>query len=72
MRVDLCRRDVGVTEQLLDDTQVGAAGEQVGREAVAELVRVDVAEVRQLGVATHDLPHRDTLERAARVRQQQS
>jgi hypothetical protein len=41
--VDLRGRDVGVAEQGLDGAQVGAALEQVGGEAVAELVRRDGA-----------------------------
>jgi hypothetical protein len=38
--VDLRRRQRAVAEQLLDHAQVGAALEQVGRERVAETVRV--------------------------------
>lgn len=40
--VDLGRRDVGVAEDLLDDAQVGAAGQHVGGEGVAQRVRVEV------------------------------
>ena len=47
MGVDLGRREALVAEQLLDDPQVGAAVEQVGREAVAEGVRRDAE--RQTG-----------------------
>ena len=39
--VDLGRRQVLVAEQLLDDAQVGAAVEQMGRERVAEGMRRD-------------------------------
>ena len=39
--VDLGRGDRGVAEHLLDDAEVGAAGEQVGGEAVPERVRAD-------------------------------
>ena len=41
VRVELGRREVGVAEHLLDAAQVGAALEQVGRERVAQQVRVD-------------------------------
>ena len=41
VRVPLRRPDVGVAEHLLDAPQVGAALEQVGRERMAEEVRVD-------------------------------
>ena len=40
MAVDLRGRERAVSEQLLDDAQVGAALEQVGGEGVAEAVRV--------------------------------
>ena len=40
MSVDLGGLQTGVTEQFLDDTQVGTAVEQVGGEAVAEGVGV--------------------------------
>ena len=43
MRVDLGRGDIGMAEHLLDDTQVGAALEQVAGERVAQHVRVDGA-----------------------------
>src|SRR4051794_29410914 len=39
VRVHLGRRDVGVSEHLLDCAQVAAAGEQVRGEAVAQRVR---------------------------------
>ncbi len=34
--VDLCRRDVAVTEQQLHDTQIGAVIEQVCREGMPQ------------------------------------
>ena len=43
VRVELGRAQVGVAEHLLDAAQVGAALEQVGREGVAQQVRVDAA-----------------------------
>src|SRR5208283_256715 len=42
VRVDLGGADVGVAEHRLHRPQVGAPLEQVGREAVAKLVRADV------------------------------
>ena len=39
MRVQLGRGDTRMSEQLLDDAQVGAALEQMGRERVAQRVR---------------------------------
>ena len=41
--IDLGRGDRGVAEHFLDDAQIGAAGEEVGGEAVPERVRADVA-----------------------------
>ena len=42
VRIDLCGTDAGVSEQLLDAAQVVAGFEQVGRERMAEQMRVDV------------------------------
>jgi hypothetical protein len=42
MRVNLRGRDIGVTEQLLDDAEVGAVAEQMRREAMPQEMRVDV------------------------------
>src|SRR5205085_12089912 len=47
MRVLLRRAERAVTEQLLDGAQVGAALEKMGRERVAQRVRVDAG--RELG-----------------------
>ena len=41
MRVELCRGDTRMTEQLLDDPQVGAALEEMGGKRVAQGVRAD-------------------------------
>ena len=41
--VNLGRGDRGVAEHLLDDAEVGAAGQEVGGEAVPERVRADLA-----------------------------
>src|SRR5690606_41980583 len=46
----------GVTEHLLDGAQVGAAGEQVGRRAVAQAVRGEVAHAGERGETVHALP----------------
>ena len=45
VRVELGRPEVGVAEHLLHAAQVGAALEQVGREGVAEEVRMDAIRV---------------------------
>src|SRR3954453_18418172 len=56
MRVELSRRDVGVPQHLLDRPQVAAAGQEMGRKAVAEGVRAHLAvEPDVLGVALDDL-----------------
>ncbi len=41
VRINLRRVDGGVTEELLDGADVGAIGEKVGGEGVAERVRRD-------------------------------
>ena len=41
MRIDLCRGNVRVAQKRLHRTEVGAVYEKIGREAVAEFVRVD-------------------------------
>ena len=42
MGVDLCRGNVCVTEEFLDDTQVGAVGQEMGGKGVAQQMRVDI------------------------------
>ena len=42
VRVHLRRRNIGVPEHFLNDPQVGAIAKQVGREAMAEKVRVNI------------------------------
>src|SRR3954453_13272350 len=55
VRVHLRGRDIGVAEHLLDGAQVAAAGEQVGREAVAEGVWAELtSEADGAGVALDD------------------
>lgn len=39
VRVNLRRRDVGMAQQFLDNTQIRAAADEVAGEAVAERVR---------------------------------
>ena len=41
MSVDLRRRDVSVAKQRLQGTKVGPAGQQMGREGVAQDMRAD-------------------------------
>jgi hypothetical protein len=65
MGIDLRRADVGMTQKILNDPQVGAAHEEVGRETVAEFVRVDVLKAGDGGVLPDDLPDCDSFERAA-------
>ena len=40
VRIDLRRGQAGVTQQLLERSQIGAARQQMGRKAVSEGVRV--------------------------------
>ena len=57
MRIDLRRRNIGVSEHLLNNPQIGAVSEQMRRETMAEKVRVNV--LLQPGaprVFLHDLP----------------
>jgi len=57
MRIDLRRRNIGVAEHLLNNPQIGAVSEKMGRETMAEKVRVNV--LLQAGaprVSLHDLP----------------
>src|ERR687891_1029338 len=46
VRVQLGGREVGMAEHLLDAAEVGAALEQVGRERMAEKVRVDAGRLQ--------------------------
>lgn len=56
--VDFGRREVGVSEQILYDPQVGTAFKHVGGEAVAEKVRIDVfRNPRKQGRALDDPEH---------------
>ena len=54
--VDLGGGDVGVAEHFLDDPEVGAVVEEVGGEAVAELVGMDfLGEASSGGAFVDDL-----------------
>ena len=58
MRIDLRRRNIGVTQHFLDDPQIGAVPEEMGREAMPEKVRINI--LLQSGaprVFFHDLPN---------------
>ena len=57
VRIDLGRRNIGVAQHFLNNAQIGAIAEQVGREAVPEKVRINI--LLQPGaprVFFHDLP----------------
>ncbi len=41
VRVDLCRRDIGMAQQCLDASRIGATHEQVSCISVPQRVRVD-------------------------------
>src|SRR5947208_10459800 len=73
VRVQLRRREIGMAEHLLDGTQVGASLEQVGRERVAQEVRVDALGLEPClaGQAPQDEEDAGARERpAARVEEQ--
>jgi hypothetical protein len=42
MSVNLRRRNVGMSEHLLDDPEIGAVAEKVRRKTVSEQMRIDV------------------------------
>src|SRR5262245_22071412 len=73
MRVDRGGRDRRVSQQLLDHAQVGAPREQMGRERMAERVRMDARrEPRRARVPAQDLPEPHAAQpAAARVHEQQ-
>ena len=57
VRVNLRGGNVGVAEEFLDNPQVGAAAEQMGREAVPHEMRVNALfQPGARGVGFHDLP----------------
>src|SRR5439155_8101683 len=64
VRVDLRRPDVRVPEQRLHDAEVGAPGEEMRRERVAQRVRRDAAaEAGGERATAYELPHRLARER---------
>src|SRR6516225_6912955 len=42
MRIDLSGRNVGVPQQLLNDSQIGSVRKQMGRERVPQQMRINV------------------------------
>src|SRR3954453_6301904 len=57
MRVDLCCRDIDVSEHLLDSAKVGASLEQVRRKRVPQRMRRHVfRDRRTLDMTPQDLP----------------
>lgn len=64
--IDLSGRDVGVTQELLNDSEVGSAFEEVGGEGVAQEVGIDfVGESGLFGSFFDDLSHSVRGERAS-------
>ncbi len=61
-----------MAKQILHDAEVGSAREQMRGEAVAEHVRVHVAQSGEGGVLLDELPDRDPFERAAGPGEQQA
>ena len=58
MRVDLCRRYVGVAQHFLDDSKIRAVAEQMRCEAVPQKVRINVLfQSSPLRVLLNDLPN---------------
>src|SRR5574338_1119012 len=64
MRVDLRRRDVGVTEQRLQHAQIRAAAQQMGSKGMTEHVRADLlrGDARVGGHLPDDLEQADPAE----------
>jgi hypothetical protein len=57
MRVDLGGRDIGVSEQFLDDAEIGSVAEKVGGEGMPQEVRVNIRlDPGHLRPLLHDLP----------------
>ena len=65
MRVDLGRRDIGVTKKILNHAKVGAADQEMSGEGVAKDVRVNIIKSRNGGVLPNELPNRDAFKRSA-------
>lgn len=57
VRVNLRRRNIGVSEHFLNDAEIGAVAEQVSRETVAKEVRIYIRfQTRVLRARLYDLP----------------
>ena len=58
VRVNLRRRNIGVTEHLLDDSQIRTVSQQVGREAMPQKVRIHIFfQATAPRVLLNDLPN---------------
>jgi len=66
MRVDLGRGDVGVSEEILDDSEIRTPCEQMCGEGMPEHVRMDVLEPGLGRPMFHNLPDADTLDGTTR------
>ena len=57
VRVNLCRRNIGVPEHFLDDPQIGAVTQEMRRKTVAQQVGINVRlQAGMLRPLLHDLP----------------
>lgn len=72
MGIDLGGGDVGVAEEFLHRPQVGSADQKVGRETVAERVRVNVGEFGGHRSAFDDLPDGHAFKRLAVAREEEA
>src|SRR5687767_14729533 len=64
--IDLCRRDVSMSQHLLDRAQIGAAFQQVRGEGMPQRVWINTfADPGPLHVLPQDLPRPHTRERPA-------
>src|ERR1700722_19980164 len=71
VRIDLRRRYIRMPEHFLDDAQVRAVFEQMGREAVAQRVRCDrLGDAGGAGVFLDEHPNRLAAERPAPRREE--
>ena len=58
MGIYLRRADIGMAEHFLDDPQIGSTTEQMCREAVPQLMRMDgTGKARTFCAFTHNLPY---------------
>jgi hypothetical protein len=61
VRIDLCRREIGVPEHDLDGAEIGAALEQMRSKGMAQYVRTQLARDPGLRpIAFEDFPESDT------------